>query len=98
MGVVANIDFENYPKQTALTGNRVIVCFKYDTKRTIPATVLRDDNEDPGRTILRLDDGRIVLGSECQWRDLMDYEKDRYPEPAHIPVFTGRTEHRHGSH
>lgn len=89
MGIVANIDFNHYPKQTEMAGRRVLVCFKYDTQHTIPATVVRDDEEDPGRTILRLDDGRIVLGTECQWRSLLDSENGKYPEPERVPVFLG---------
>jgi hypothetical protein len=30
-------------------------------------TIVRDDNEPPWRTIIRLDDGRVVLASECQY-------------------------------
>lgn len=92
MGVITNIDFEQYPNQTKYAGQRVLVCFKYDTRRIIPATILRDDAEDPYRTVLRLDDGRIVLGNECQWRNLLDSETDKYPESKHIPVFHGRQE------
>lgn len=91
MGVVANIDIDHYPRQTNFTGTRVLVCFKYDKDHTVPAVIIRDDDEDPNRTILRLDDGRIVLGTECQWRSLMPHENGRYPEPEHVPVFTGRT-------
>jgi hypothetical protein len=46
--------------------DRTRVCFNYDTSKTIMGTIVRDDYEDPWRTIISLDDGRVVLGSECQ--------------------------------
>lgn len=75
MGVVQNIRIDKFPKQGRYLHARVIVCFNYDTSRTIEGTCIRDDLEEPGCTILRLDDGRIVLATECQfqpkeWNDI----------------------------
>jgi hypothetical protein len=67
MGNVANIGFDRFPKQGYLKGQTVRVCFGYDTSRTIEGTVIRDDAEEPGRMIILLDDGRTVLGTECQY-------------------------------
>lgn len=67
MGVFENIDIERFPKQSDRLHSRVSVCFKYDTTREIGATVVRDDLDEPGRTIFRLDDGRYVLATECQY-------------------------------
>lgn len=35
--------------------------------KKIEGTVIRDDVEDPHLTIIKLDDGRIILGTECQY-------------------------------
>lgn len=64
------IDFDSFPQQGAYKGTRVRVCFHYDASRTIEGTVLRDDTEEPGRMIIQLDDGRVVLSTECQWQPL----------------------------
>lgn len=65
MGVVANVGADNYPKQ--LEHTRAKVCFNYDTSTQFSGRVIRDDAEAPGRTIIALDDGRVVEASECQW-------------------------------
>jgi hypothetical protein len=44
------------------------VCFQYDTSRTCNGTIVRDDLEDPWQMIIRLDDGRHVLATECQYQ------------------------------
>jgi hypothetical protein len=66
MGVHANIGADKFPKQGHYLGQRVMVCFNYDSSREFPATCIRDDMELPGMTIFRLDDGRVVLATECQ--------------------------------
>lgn len=70
MGVKANISATEFPKQGALAGKRVAVCFHYDTARTIEGVVLRDDIEEPFLRIIHLDDGRVVLDTECQFQPL----------------------------
>jgi hypothetical protein len=45
----------------------VEVCFQYDTSRTIGGIIVRYDAELPHRGIIRLDDGRYVLTTECQF-------------------------------
>lgn len=66
MGVVAGIDYDKFPRQGTWLGKRTRVCFNYDTENTIRGTVVRDDAEKPYVTIIRLDDGRHVLTTECQ--------------------------------
>lgn len=66
MGVVANVDYKRMPKQGPWLGKRTRVCFRYQTKRTVMGTIVRDDYEAPWVTIISLDDGRVVLASECQ--------------------------------
>lgn len=71
MGVVKNISFENFPKQGSYLNRRVVVCFNYDTNHWIFGTIVREDEEEPGLTIIRLDDNRHVLSTECQYSVLM---------------------------
>jgi len=67
MGVVENVDYDKFPRQGVFAGRRARVCFRYDTSRAIMGTIVRDDNEEPFRTIIRLDDGRFVLATECMY-------------------------------
>lgn len=62
------IDAERFPKQGPHWGKQVRVCFNYDTSRTMLGLVVRDDAEEPGRMIIKLEDGRHVLSSECQYQ------------------------------
>jgi len=48
------------------------VCFDYDTSRTLLGLVVRDDAEEPGRMIIKLEDGRHVLSTECQYQLIDD--------------------------
>jgi len=67
MGVVANIGVDKFPTQGAFLGTRCKVCFDYDTSKWVGGTIVRDDRSPPHRTIIKLDDGRYVLASECQY-------------------------------
>lgn len=67
MGVDKSISFDSFPRQGEHLGKRVEVCFDYDLSRTIGGVVVRDDVGEPGRTIIKLDDGRYVLSIECQY-------------------------------
>lgn len=66
MGVVKNVGIVAFPKQGGWLGKRTRVCFNYDTDQIIMGTIVRDDYEDPWVTIISLDDGRVVLTTECQ--------------------------------
>lgn len=68
MGVKENITATEFPKQGELAGKRVLVCFHHDTSRTVEGVVLRDDVEEPFRRVIHLDDGRVVLDTECQFQ------------------------------
>lgn len=68
MGCEKTIDAERFPKQGAHWGKQVRVCFNYDTSRTLLGLVVRDDAEEPGRMIIKLEDGRHVLSAECQYQ------------------------------
>lgn len=70
MGVKQGIDYESFPKQGTWLGRRCRVCFKYDLSHMILGTIVREDEEEPGIGIIRLDDGRHVLFTECQYSPL----------------------------
>jgi hypothetical protein len=74
MGVSKYVGADHFPKQGAWLNCRVKVCFHYDTRRTFSGTIVRDDMDGDGVMILRLDDGRHVLATECQYT----------PEPASV--------------
>jgi hypothetical protein len=67
MGVVRNISLLEFPKQGTYLKRRVRVCFNYEPEFTILGTVVREDDEDPGLMIIKLDDDRYVLSTECQY-------------------------------
>ena len=67
MGVVKGITATEWPEQTDWLHGRVKVCFDYDPSQFVLGTIVRDDKVAPSRTIIRLDDGRHVLGTECQY-------------------------------
>lgn len=75
MGIHGNITSTKYPAQGSYLGRRVSVCFHYDAGTLVPGTLVRDDVEDPWRTIIRLDDGRHVLSTECQWSPTQDADR-----------------------
>lgn len=62
------ITHNTFPKQGSWLGRRCKVCFDYDTSHTVLGTVRRVDMEEPGRMIIELDDGRLVLSTECQYQ------------------------------
>ena len=67
MGCVNTIAYDKFPKQGKHLGKRVDVCFHYDTSKIVKGNIVRDDCEEPSRTIIKLDDGRYVLGIECHY-------------------------------
>lgn len=82
MGIEKNIDTNNFPKQYTTVensmggiGRKVEVCFNYKADKTIPGVIIQDDKELPFRMLIRLHDGRIVLGTECQYRALPDTDE-----------------------
>jgi len=62
-----NITADKYPKQGPYLNARVKVCFHYDTGEIRMGVMIRDDAEEPGIAIIKLDDGRAVLTTECEW-------------------------------
>ena len=62
------IGYDEFPTQGKFLGLRCEVCFDYDTTKTVSGEIVRDDREAPGRMIIKLDDGRFLLSTECQYR------------------------------
>ena len=66
MGCVKTIKLNKWPKQGKWLHLRAYVCFYYNTDEIITGTYVRDDAEAPWITIIKLDDDRYILTSECQ--------------------------------
>lgn len=77
MGCVSTISYDKFPKQADGSykyphiGKRVWVCYHYDTSMKHIGVIVRDDREEPFQTIIALDNGRYVLGTEC-WYSFID--------------------------
>lgn len=57
---------KDWPVQGWPVGRRVVVSHDYSNEEE-EGTVLRADTEEPGRMIIRLDSGKVVLSTECLW-------------------------------
>lgn len=68
MGVQKGINYDSYPEQGESLGCRVSVCYEYDTNRRHGGVIIRDDITEPFRTIFQLDNGRIILATECMYQ------------------------------
>jgi hypothetical protein len=67
MGNVDNVNYKDFPRQSAQVGKQVDVCFYYQADNRVFGELVRDDREAPWETIIKLDDGRYIMGEECQW-------------------------------
>lgn len=67
MGNVMTIDYKKFPKQGSFLGKKVEVCFHYNTSQLIAGTIVRDDAAEPYCCIIKLDNGRYILSTECQY-------------------------------
>lgn len=75
MGYVKNITHDKFPQQKDkdykypqfAVGAKVNVCYHYDASKTQIGTIVRDDLEEPFETIIKLDNGRYLRGTECQF-------------------------------
>jgi hypothetical protein len=70
MGNHPAIAADKFPTQGPYAWARVSVCFHHDTSQSIKGTMVRNDQGEPWVDIIRLDDGRYVLTTECQWQPL----------------------------
>ena len=75
MGCIDTITYDKFPKQKDKNykypqfkvGSRVKVCYHYDTLKYHYGTIVRDDLEEPFETIIKLDNGRYLRATECQF-------------------------------
>ena len=66
--IIQSIDAsEAFPAQGSFLGRRVLVRFGY-APPDWRGVIVRDDSVAPGLLIIRLDDGRHVLSTECQYQ------------------------------
>ena len=72
MGNVATIAHDRFPRQADILppGTRLKIMFHYDTAHMLTVTIVRNDIEPPYRMLIALDDGRYVVGDECQYTSL----------------------------
>lgn len=70
MGCSESVGIDKYPKQGRFLHYRVRVCFHYDTSRVIEGTMVRNDMEEPYLSIIKLDDGRYIMSTECQFQPI----------------------------
>lgn len=66
MGVHEAIGYDRFPDQSEYVGAQTKVVFNYRGDG-IGGEIVRDDRQEPYLTIIRLDDGRHVLATECQY-------------------------------
>lgn len=85
MGCVKTITYNTFPKQKdkgyrfpeMAVGANVKVCFHYDTSHFVRGRIVRDDLEEPFETIIRLDDGRYIRGTECQFSYVLKEDRGK---------------------
>jgi len=72
MGNKSYIDIPRgiWPAQGVLLDAAVAVIFHGDTDTEYLGTVVRYDITEPHLTLIKLDNGKHVLGTECQFREL----------------------------
>jgi len=82
MGCISTITATKFPKQGKWVGCRTEVCFHFDTTHVLWGTIVRDDREEPFETIIKLDDGRFLRASECQYSP----QEFGAPQPSESPI------------
>lgn len=107
MGCVDTITYDKFPKQRDenykypkfKVGSRVMVCYHYDTSKYHYGTIVRDDLEEPFETIIKLDNGRYLRATECQFSYVDEEASDNvcewikydyetiYPRKHDIPLY-----------
>jgi hypothetical protein len=70
MGIEKNVGIDKFPKQGEMLGKKVEVCFNYETSKKMIGRVVRDDIEEPYKSIIKLRDGRYILSTECHYSPL----------------------------
>ena len=71
MGMHPNISHDRFPKQGRWIGRKVTVCYNYDTSQPHSGEIVRQDAEEPGKMIIRVDvegeAARYILSTECMY-------------------------------
>lgn len=68
MGIVPNMAHDKFPEQSTHVGRRVRVVFNYNLDAPkLLGTIVRDDFEAPHVTIIKLDNDKYILTTECQY-------------------------------
>ena len=73
MGSHKNVSYHKFPKQSNYLYGKTKVCFNYNAE-VIKGVIVRDDMEDPFVTIIKLEDGRHILGIECMYSPILEEE------------------------
>ena len=67
MGQHHNITSDRYPRQSPDVGKPVLVTL-HNADCPVPAVIIRNDIEEPHRTIFQLNNGWVLLSTECQYQ------------------------------
>ena len=68
MGCIPEITATKFPTQGKYLDMSVVVSFHYNMSELLNGVIVRDDMAEPFVMIIRLEDGRHVLATECQYR------------------------------
>ena len=83
MGCIDTITHDKFTKQRDKNRNRVKVCYHYDTSKYHYGTIVRDDMEEPFETIIKLDNGRYLRATECQFSYVDEEASDNVCETVY---------------
>lgn len=64
--IIQGLDSPAVPKQGSFLNMQTKVCFFYGSE-TVRGRILRDDDAEPWATIIKLEDGRFIESTECQY-------------------------------
>lgn len=71
MTALGRITADSFPPQGKLLGRKVRVVLNHKPP-VLGGTLVRQDIAYPHVEIIQLDNGRFVLGTECDWRGTID--------------------------
>lgn len=67
MGVHPNVGVNKFPKQGDWLNKEAKVMFNFDSSTMLKGVIVRDDMEEPFLTLIKLEDGRVIRSTECQY-------------------------------
>ena len=65
----SEVDGFKLPEQRSYLNKRAGVCFHFNSNCELDGKIVRADKTEPFRTVIQLDDGRVVYDTECQFRE-----------------------------